>query len=428
MNSYVTQYATSTRASRVGVDARHLSTFNRIADLEELPLFVLVNPPGDYLAVVYWDGAETRSIHGDPHRAQPIGDSTNLTLLDDRLLQDGSALAWDGSHLPTGLSTGWGTHWAVEYGDTTCGFILESPALPAHPHEPRVKPPQVTIESARLYLPERINTELVWQESLDGPGLGAISPDRRFAIALHKGRFIVLDGNTAIPARDENTNGTGRRLVDIRVPFSAYEMSIVDRGYALLSVGRELPTPSPPSPPQIDPLQMGRRFDDKPQPPPPPPPPKPREGRPYTEFERTLVLSARRVDFPREAPPRWTTVLHLLDKSGKQISEAHVPFEVFQPPVDAGKGRVYLLGNGVAAFDHGKTLFVQPSSVPFFATAFQDGSLALAAGQELRILDRDGKILQQFTTREHEPITTPPAIAADGSIWVGTAKGLYLAR
>ena len=73
-------------------------------------------------------------------------------------------------------------------------------------------------------------------------------------------------------------------------------------------------------------------------------------------------------------------------------------------------------------------MFVTPSAVPMFGTAFADGTMAIAAGPELRVVDRDGKILQRLATPEGENITTPPAIAADGSIWVGTATAVYVAR
>jgi hypothetical protein len=63
-----------------------------------------------------------------------------------------------------------------------------------------------------------------------------------------------------------------------------------------------------------------------------------------------------------------------------------------------------------------------------FGTAFQDGALAVAVGPELRIVNRDGQIRQRYNTAEHEPITTPPAIASDGSVWVGSATALYVAR
>ena len=121
-------------------------------------------------------------------------------------------------------------------------------------------------------------------------------------------------------------------------------------------------------------------------------------------------------------------MVHHLDLQGKETWHAEVPFEILQPPIDGSDGRIYVMGMGAAAFQDGKLLFVTPSAVPMFGTAFQDGTLAVAVGQELRIVDRDGHVRQHFSTAEHEPITTPPAIGSDGSVWVASAKALYVAR
>ncbi len=173
----------------------------------------------------------------------------------------------------------------------------------------------------------------------------------------------------------------------------AYDLSIVSSGYALIEVGSPLPDPHP-----------------------------------YTDLERALVLRARRLEFLNAAPPRWKTIVHHLDLQGKETWHAEVPFEVLQPPIDGSGGRVYLMGMGAAAFQDGKLLFSTPSAVPMLGTAFQDGTLAVAVGPELRIVAPDGQIRQRFTTAEREAITTPPAIGSDGSVWVGTGKGLYVAR
>ena len=104
-----------------------------------------------------------------------------------------------------------------------------------------------------------------------------------------------------------------------------------------------------------------------------------------------------------------------------------VPFEVLQPPVDGGAGRIYLLGNGFAAVQDGHLLWSKPSSTMILGTAFAGGELALATGPELRIVARDGSIRQSLRT-DGEPIAAPPAIASDGAVWVATNKALYVAR
>ncbi|MFO7177517.1 MAG: hypothetical protein DIU78_002350 [Pseudomonadota bacterium] len=121
------------------------------------------------------------------------------------------------------------------------------------------------------------------------------------------------------------------------------------------------------------------------------------------------------------------TVLHRLDPNGKELWRVAIPFEATQPPVDGGKGRVYVAGKGFAAVEDGKLLYAHPGDQQW-ATAFEDGTVALAIGPELRIIDRDGTIRQSLRTKDGERLTTPPAIASDGTIWVGSETTLYHAR
>jgi hypothetical protein len=62
------------------------------------------------------------------------------------------------------------------------------------------------------------------------------------------------------------------------------------------------------------------------------------------------------------------------------------------------------------------------------ATAFADGALAVAVGPILRIVGRDGAVVQELRSAEGEAFTTPPAIAPDGSVFVGSAKHIYIAK
>jgi hypothetical protein len=117
-----------------------------------------------------------------------------------------------------------------------------------------------------------------------------------------------------------------------------------------------------------------------------------------------------------------------LDGLGDQQWSVFVNVRTAQPAIDGADGRIYVAGNGLAAVDHGKVLWSQLDDAKTMATAFADGALAVAVGPELRFMNRDGVIKQRFLTAENEPITTPPAIASDGSVWVGTRNGLYVAR
>ena len=70
----------------------------------------------------------------------------------------------------------------------------------------------------------------------------------------------------------------------------------------------------------------------------------------------------------------------------------------------------------------------QPSTARAFATAVGDGSVLLAIGPELRVVSRDGVILQALRVPEGDTIVAPPAVAGDGVTWVATQKGLYVLR
>lgn len=121
------------------------------------------------------------------------------------------------------------------------------------------------------------------------------------------------------------------------------------------------------------------------------------------------------------------SALHLLDRSGKELWRVEIPFEVKQPPID-GNGRIYLAGNGFAAVERGKLVFAHPSDHVQWATAFEDGTVAVSTGSELRIVASDGTIRQTFRTQDGDQLTTPPAIAANGTVWVGSEKALYHLR
>jgi hypothetical protein len=108
---------------------------------------------------------------------------------------------------------------------------------------------------------------------------------------------------------------------------------------------------------------------------------------------------------------------------GSLAWSATMPFLAMQPPLD-GQGQIYLAGAGLAALDlDGRTLWSLPSSTPLRAQAFADGTLVVVKETQLQIVGRDGSIRQTFGA--DEPLTSYPAIAADGSVWVASVKTLY---
>ena len=367
MKNYMTQYASTARSSRVETLPHRLSALSRLARLDAFPVIVRVDSAGRYAV----DSIEVREVGFLP-----------------------GTMGYDQSRRETARSINSGdVEWATLVGPAGSASVATSAATKDRsPHENRVIPAFVTAESVR-FPPEgpRMRWPL-WSQTFPGLGCGAIAPDGRVAIGLRAGRFLVLDANQNIP----EAYAKPVVLVDVKLDFPVYDMSITESGYALLADAGATDTVAP-----------------------------------RTKLESAWAFQARRIDMGElvvDLPPRWRSALHHLDSAGKETWQADIPFEVFMPPVDAGRGRIYVFGMGFAGIQDGKVMFVTPSPVPMFGTSFGDGTMAIAAGPELRLVDRDGKILQKLATPEGDNITTPPAIAADGSIWVGTATAVYVAR
>jgi hypothetical protein len=123
----------------------------------------------------------------------------------------------------------------------------------------------------------------------------------------------------------------------------------------------------------------------------------------------------------------WRTSVEVLDTEGRKAWRAELPWSVRQPPIDGGNGRVYAAGDELAALEAGKVVWeVKPG--PVHATAFADGAVAYTQGTFLHVRARDGSILVSLETPDKAILVTPPAIASDGSIWVASARDLFVAR
>lgn len=406
MNSYSSNFASPTRASRVAVGARTLSPMKRIAPLGRAPLVILVSPTGDHIAVDHGGAFQMWSEANGLGPLEEKSRSSGIVMLANTYLASGSERKFDRGYgrltLETGLSGSSGAQWAIAVDESWAGVVTLTSPVRAPMHVPlddgstarawNTTSSQLMISASRIFGPSSA-PGYMWNERFDAPGCGAIGSAHTVVAALRDGRFSVIDGDSTVLPVPPAQFATGKRLIETKLSFSPYDMSIVPSGYALLEVGAAIPDPKP-----------------------------------YGELERTLVLQARRVELFTTPPPRWKTMVHHLDLQGKETWHAEVPFEILQPPIDGSEGRIYVMGMGAAAFQDGKLLFATPSALPMFGTAFQDGSLAVAVGPELRIVGRDGQILQRFNTAEREQITTPPAIGSDGSVWVGSATALYVAR
>lgn len=125
---------------------------------------------------------------------------------------------------------------------------------------------------------------------------------------------------------------------------------------------------------------------------------------------------------------RWHTVVDALDSEGAPLWSQTLPFDVLQPAIWGGGERLYFVGRGIAATDEGALSWNKPSETPMAASAFGDGSLAVAVGAALWILNAQGKREQTFEVPGGERIVSQPAIGAEGSVYVATATKIYRLR
>jgi hypothetical protein len=316
----------------------------------------VVDGGANHVALDYGTRVELRMRGRERIAMIPKEERTPVTMLDDRWFVGGFEFQWSaerGLRVFSGVSATREV-FALWVGADHATAIFQKGTNRG------ARTPIVSGWSERL-LPG-LASELQWDDAFDGLGSGAIGADRRVAVAMQDGRFIVLspDGELAPPGYRAARKST--HLVETKLPFAPYDVSVVPPGYALLA-----------------------RSDQ-------------------------------------------SISLHVLGADGAERWSAPVSFTPTEPPIDGSDGRIYLVGNGFAAYENGKALWSSPASSAQYATAYADGTVALAAGAELRIVGRDGSIRQTFRTAQGEPITTPPAIADDGSVWVATASALYVAR
>ena len=375
MASYITQYANSSRNSRVLQAPRKLSTFKPVTELQKTangvpipaPRFLLASPAGDH--VIVDRGTRKEILDGGGHLARLEGFVPSMLIVarSEGFIAGPWYLPWEAdlsfARPPEAIrSPPAAKDWALSFEGEIFLQLLQGPRN-------RFIPVPFIDLLADQYNPANRAFNLLWRERVEGgPGCGAIGPNQRAALAMKDGRFFVFR-NEFLDTHPTEKPGQYIRT-KAKLTFSPYEMSVIEPGYGVLSM--------------------------------------------HPNVEST--------------PSGFDSVVHRLDTVGHELWSVHVPFLVRQPPIDGSGGRIYVAGDGLAAVEDGNTVWLQAPGRRVFATAFEDGSLAVAIDFTLQILDRDGKVRQSFQTASSEAITTPPAIAGDGSIWVGTEKAIYVAR
>lgn len=370
MPSYFTSYASHTRSSRVSVPSRPLAALKRVAPINGAPQFVLVNPAGDHLVLDYGDRFEVRGAGGASLAQGPKNPNTPILVLASSFIADDDEHDFAGRpgvvSLMTRVSHG-DAAWAIEVGDQTAAYVVQKQQ---HPF-PTTQPLPGGSGAANVWstAPVQLTVESVQFYSDER------SNSMRLWIVEHPGTGCGAIGNDryiAVAMADQRffAYDAGSPAVQGRTaPIATAHLGFVPRDISIVDAG-------------------------------------------------VAVLSGTGTE----------STVHMLDKHGVEQWQAVVPFSVDSPPIDAGQGRVFLVGSGFAAAEGGKTLWAHPSTNHVFATSLSDGNVLVAAGPELHLTKRDGTIAQSLHVPEGDDIKAPPAVAADGSVWIATAKGLYVAH
>lgn len=369
MPSYSTSYASHTRNGRVPVPSRAFSSLKKIAALENAPRFVLVDAAGAHVVFDYGERLEVRAANGAiTGRAKKMDGAVPL-VWDHSLFVDDEERDFQGVPamvaLVTGLNAG-DKRWALEIGETDASYVVQK----------RVRTYQTS-------------------EPADGGGGATVWNSAPGQLTIQSARFYGPERNASMFLWTVELVGTGvaaislDRFVSVAMSdqrFLVYDASVTGKD------GETVPVATAHLsfvPYDISIIETG-----------------------------VAILSA----------DHGGTAVHVLDKHGAEQWQASVAFAVDAPPIDAGGGRVYLVGRGFAAAERGKVLWAQKSSARGYATSLADGSALLAIGPELRSVSRDGAVLRQVHLQEGEPFVAPPAVANDGTVWVATAKALYVAQ
>ena len=394
--SYATPWVDGTRASHASAARRTLGALTRVVTFDALtgalaarPLgrvtHVLPAPDGSHVVVQGADAAWIFDMNGAHIGSIPRSTGDGLTFVTSggvfRNLEEHD---WKGDRatheifLPIGRA---GRVWAT-YVNGTTAVVVNQQAIEGN-HASRT-PEQIVVVANHL-VAGSLADKLIGASVLPATwGMGAIT---------RKGEAVVLTtgGDLHVYAHEANDELSLKQLHASHVPLAGYDVSIVNGALAVLVAAGV---------PNVDDAEW------------------------HGPYQGATDLFTR---FDQLGGAHWKTHLHLVSLTGTVGAPLAVPFEVLQPPVDGGGGRIYLAGNGFAAVQDGKLLWSQAPTARTLVAAFAGGEVALTIGKELRIVERDGHIGQTFATAG-EAITTPPAIAPDGSVWLATEKAIYAAR
>ena len=370
-------HASSTRAGRVAVASHALAGLARVGSIEDArwasrpPRFLDIPERGGWLVLerpgATTGGIEVRTGSGMLAFArETISNGSHVMARPERYYVDAVWHDWSGA------GEGTRAEGALQSSGELLAIALrgdEAQTLIASP-DGRTPDKPLRPDFTRVVMERPFDASFLkqysWGYKVDEPGVGAIDGAGITAMALPSGRFVVL-----------RTTGDAEKLatlaVDAPIDPAATDLSIIPPFAVVLHGGGDAG---------------------------------------ILAARRAAVTTSTRVDAHRP--------------DGSLAWRAEVPFVAAQPPID-GDGRIYIVGSGIAALDlEGKTVWSSASRTTLRAQAFADGTLAVVRGSTLQIVGNDGVIRQSLSAAEE--LTSYPAIASDGSVWVASAKTLYVGR
>lgn len=402
--AYATAYATpwvdGTRASHAPVPRRPLTSFVKIAafdapgdPLAERPLGAVENviaaPDGEHVVVRGMSAAWIFDTGGKHTGAITIPGAAGYTFATKTgLFHQTREYDWAGKE---GNREVWMVEakparaWAVHLDGTLASVVNESPVTGNHGSRRRER---LDVVVGHVVTGALTTAQVIGVDKIEAVyGMGAIARSGEIAVMTTAKELRVYAPRAAV-AKYELT-----KLHGSHVAFEPYDLSIVDQTIcALEAIGREAVDEDEWKGPYQIGTDVAYRWD--------------------------AIAGGG----------GWETRLHLVSLAGKDEGTVTVPFEVLEPPVDGGGGRIYLAGTGFAAVQDGKVLWSQKKQPRTLVTSFEGGEVALVVGGTFRIVDRDGNVHETFTVGPGESIASAPAIGPDGSVWMATQKGLYVAR
>ena len=373
VHGYATTWSNAARSSRVSATARRLDTLTRIAALESAPHVIVVDDAGARIGLDFGGRYELRDRTGKVLAGGRKPDAQPIVLWANGALVGNEELAFgpDGAVVPPAVSIdyaaggGGEVTWAVQVGATDARSVVETHASHYMEHAAGDHGAVVEVEGV-------------------SPGHVAV-----VAASFTSGRRTQPDATQRVQLEGGGAGAIGSdgrvvvALTSGRVAIYDGRRATADGGLPVLATSALAFAPS-----DVSIVEGG-----------------------------IAVMSG----------PPGPSAVHMLDDAGKETWSAAAPFAVTAPPIDAGRGRVYLAGAGLAAAENGKIVWSM-TAPRVFATALADGSALAAVGAELRVVKRDGTIGKRLRAPDGEELVTPPAVAADGTVWIASGKSLFFAR